>query len=256
MSDTYATPFRSPTTYRSAAQYPDSDGSLIAESDWHRRVLIDLLFMLETRYRDADDVYVAGHMFVYYEKGNPAAVFAPDVFVAFGVPKRLRRSFKLWEEPAAPTVVFEVSSKSTWMEDRGNKMALCERLGVEEYYICDPLAEYLEPPLQGHRLIDGRYEPIEPEPDGRLLREWLGLWLRREADHLELVEVGSGHRLLRPAEIEAARRTEEAARRVEEAARRAEEAARRAAEERSARLEAELDQLRRRLDGDDNQARD
>lgn len=240
MTTTPVAPATFSTTYRPAIDYPDTDGSLIAESDWHRRALIDLLFVLETRYRAIDDVYVAGHMFIYHEAGNPAAVFAPDVFVAFGVPKHLRRVYKLWEEPAPPTVVFEVSSKSTWLEDRGNKMALCEQLGVEEYYIYDPLAEYLDPPLQGYRLSAGRYEPVEPGSDGCLHSRRLGVRLLCDADQLTVFDADSGRRLPRPEELETAYRAEEVARRAEEVARRAEE-------EKNARLQAELELLRRQL---------
>src|SRR3990172_6430588 len=115
----------------SSIYYPDSDGSLIAESDWHRDELFDLIYRLKVRYAESPDTYVSGHMFVYYEEGEPSSVFAPDVMVVFGVPTTQRRVYKLWEEGHAPSVVFEVSSRSTWLEDRGNKRALCERLGGE-----------------------------------------------------------------------------------------------------------------------------
>src|SRR5512136_2989341 len=178
-----------------SVDYPESDGSLIAESDWHRDELFDLIFRLKTRYADSPDVYVSGHMFVYYEEGKPASVFAPDVMVVFGVPKTPRRVYKLWEEIKAPSVVFEVSSRKTWIEDRGSKRTLCARLGVAEYYLWDPRYEYLTPPLQGYRLVGGSYGALCPDADGCLVSATLGLRLCAEGNRLELYDRESGRRL-------------------------------------------------------------
>lgn len=208
--------------------YPESDGSLIAESDRHRDEMFDLIDMLRDRYREAPDVYVAGNLFIYYEQGNPSAVFAPDVFVVFGVPDGDRRVYKLWEEQRAPDVVFELSSRSTWLEDKGNKKALCAHLGVAEYFLSDPVYEYLKPPLQGFRLESGVYRPMTPDSSSALQSERLGLTLYLEQGHLQLVDTQSGERLLRPVEVRALRR---------------------AAEAEAARLRAELDRLRRDDEG-------
>lgn len=62
------------------------------------------------------------------------------MFVVFGVPKRQRRVYKLWEEGARPAFVLELSSRGTWVEDAGNKKALCARFGVQEYFLFDPEA--------------------------------------------------------------------------------------------------------------------
>src|SRR3712207_4357261 len=92
-------------------EYPESDGEPVAETDLHIDELLNLRDTLKDHYRDAPDVYVAGNLFIYYEEGNPAARFALDVFVVFGVPKRRRRTYRLWEEGRAPAVVFEFSSR-------------------------------------------------------------------------------------------------------------------------------------------------
>jgi hypothetical protein len=201
-------------------------------------------------------------MFFYYEEGNPAAMFAPDVCVVFGVPKQMRRVYKLWEEKVPPTVVFELSSRSTWLEDKGNKMALCASLGVEEYYLFDPELDYLKPPLQGYRLEEGVYRPMTLDAAGALQSERLGLTMHQDEGRLELVDTASGQPLLRPDTVqreaearisyaEMARREAEAraaaeakAREAEAAAHQAETAARRKAEAEAARLRAELERLR------------
>ena len=66
------------------------------------------------------------------------------------------------------------------------------RLGVEEYFLHDPRKDYLEPGLQGYRLANGRYQKIVPEPDGSLLSRTTGLQLRREGNHLRLIDPATG----------------------------------------------------------------
>jgi hypothetical protein len=114
-------------------------------------------------------------------------------------------------------------------------------LRVREYFLFDPRAEYLNPPLQGFRLAGADYVPIEPVA-GRLPSEVLGLHLERVGDHLRFFNPVTGAHLLNPIEAREAadRRAEEARRRAEEERRLAEEA-RRLAEEARRRAEEERD---------------
>ena len=67
-----------------------------------------------------------------------------------------------------------MTSPSTRDEDLKEKFALYrDVLKVREYFLFDPKAEYLEPPLQGYRLVDGEYVPI-PSVAGRLPSEVMG----------------------------------------------------------------------------------
>ena len=86
-------------------EYPESDGKPMAETDIHRQAMLDSIATLSEFLHDRPDVYVTGNLLLYYEEGNPAAAVAPDVFVVLGVGKQLRRTYKLWEEQHAPTVV-------------------------------------------------------------------------------------------------------------------------------------------------------
>jgi Uma2 family endonuclease len=183
--------------------YPESDGEPMAETEIHLDVTIDLIQGLRRRYRDVPDVYVVGNMFLYYVKGDPRAVVSPDVFLVRGVPKTPRRRvYKLWEEGEAPSLVIEVTSDSTSDEDTGKKKAIYERLGVEEYFLFDPLGDYLKPPLQGYRLVGGRYQRIPAEADGSLRSLTTGLILRPEADsRLRMVDVETGEPILSDSEI-------------------------------------------------------
>lgn len=188
-----AIPFTKPV------HYPESDGKPMAETDVHRREMFDLIGALDDRFRDDPDVYVAGNLFLYYVEGDPRKVVAPDVFVVKGVPKGNRRTYKLWEEGHVPCLVIELTSDSTRQEDLDSKKSCYARLGVEEYFIHDPLGDYLEPPLQGFRLEGGQYQRIAPAPDGSLEIHGLGLKLRKEGERSRLIDA-TGEPLPRPEE--------------------------------------------------------
>ena len=191
-------------------EYPESDGQPMGETDAHVRAIINIRVMLENHFASQPDVYVSGNMFLYYEPGEPTQSVVPDVFVARGVSKRLRRVYKVWEEGKGPDFVLEVTSRSTRGEDVGKKKGLYEYLGVREYALFDPLGEYLRPPLQGYRLIEGRYEPIALNDQGGFASEVLGLELRVRDDDLRLYDPEREEWLLTPQEEADARREAEA----------------------------------------------
>jgi Uma2 family endonuclease len=205
--------------------YPESDGQPM-DSDLHLDEMADLIRALRRRYRDVPDVYVTGNLFFYYVKGDPRSVVAPDVFLVCGVAKRKRRTYKLWEEGRIPSLVIELTSDSTKDEDLSKKKLCYESLGVEEYFLHDPFGDYLDPTLQGFRLVNGRYRPVEAEPDGSLRSLTTGLILQVEGTRLRLVDAVTGERLLWDDELDE---------KVE------------ATERRAAALEEELARLRRKL---------
>jgi Uma2 family endonuclease len=195
--------------------YPESDGEPMAETEIHLDVTIDLIQGLRRRYRDDANVYVVGDMFLYYVQGDPRSVVSPDVFLVRGVPKTPRRRiYKLWDEGMAPSLVIEVTSDSTRDEDVRKKKAIYEGLGIEEYFLFDPLGDYLKPRLQGYRLAEGRYQRLPADPDGSLRSLTTGLILRPEGPGLRLVDAETGKSIpwavelddrLRAAEAEIAR---------------------------------------------------
>ncbi|HYX23971.1 MAG TPA: Uma2 family endonuclease [Thermoanaerobaculia bacterium] len=217
-------------------EYPSSDGQPMAETPQHAQVMYDLIFGLREWYAPVSDVWVAGNLFLYYEKGNPRARVAPDLLVAKGVKKWDRPNYQVWED-GPPALVVEVTSKKTRRKDQDVKKPLYERLGIKECVLFDPLAEYLRPSLQGFRLLRGSYQPIPLEADGSLRSQTTGLWLKREGQRLRLVEVATGERLLWAEEKSAAHAEAEAKAAEEAAARQAAEA--RAAEASAARQAAE-----------------
>ena len=84
--------------------------------------------------------------------------------------------------------MIEVTSKTTRKEDQKKKPILYrDVLKVAEYFLFDPTEDYLKPPFQGFRLVDGQYVPIEPVL-GRLPSTVLGLHLERSGVDLRLFD--------------------------------------------------------------------
>jgi Uma2 family endonuclease len=171
--------------------YPESDGKPMAETDIHAQTMIDLRTALDNFFRNQPDIYVSGNLLIYYVEGDPKKRVAPDVFVVRGVEKRRRRIYKLWEEGVAPQVVIELTSRQTWREDLQEKWRLYEQLGVEEYFIFDPEYDYLDEPLVGYRLKDGKYKALAAR-DRRLRSKVLGLELVDTGETLRLFDPRSG----------------------------------------------------------------
>ena len=156
--------------------YPESDGKPMAETEYHRDIMIDFIQMLKHHFRNVSDAYVSGNLMMYYEEGNIRKSVSPGVFVVFGVSKKRWRTYRTWEEGHTPDFVLEVASKSTYRQDLTHKKELyASTLGVREYYIYDPYHE-VNPYFLGYRLMDGVYEDIT-FVDARLPSLVLGLEL-------------------------------------------------------------------------------
>jgi Uma2 family endonuclease len=194
--------------------YPDSDGKPMAETGIHVLAIYWLYGMLRQHFHAREDVYVAANMFLYYVEGQPKKRRSPDVMVCKGVRGRHeRRSFKTWIEGVAPSCIIEVTSKKTWREDLQQKRPVYKKLGVREYFLFDPLHDYLPRQLIGFRLIGNKYKSIKPRLDGSILSKELGLHLRPDGTKVSLHDSKTGERLLNPddwlqmnAEIEDERR--------------------------------------------------
>jgi Uma2 family endonuclease len=193
--------------------YPESDGEPMAESKLHFEEMVYVWQGLRERFEAEPDVFVGANMFLYYRKGDPTAVVAPDGFVVKGVPKlpgnRTRKKYLLWEEGEAPCFVLETTSMSTRRKDE-EKREIYARLGVAEYFQFDPEGEYLDPRLQGARLVNGRYQTVQSEPDGSLLSKATGVRFHVEGDRIRLTDAATGVPFLRRGEKTKALREVEA----------------------------------------------
>ncbi len=220
--------------------YPESDGQPMAETEIHRDLMIDFIQMLKHHFRNNNDVCVSGNMFIYYEEGNTRKSVAPDVFVAFGVGRKQRRTYLIWEEGRSPDFVLEVASPKTFRNDmRKKKKLYASELGVKEYFIYDPLGEIV-PSFVGYSLNNGVYDEI-PINNDRIISEVLGLELGENDGILRLFDPTTSEWLLTTTE-----RAENAEVRSENAEVRAENAEVRAenAEAKITQLLAELERLK------------
>ena len=233
-----------------AELYPDSDGQPMAVSDLHRRILTRTLEVLDTHFAERPEVYVSGDILMYYVEGDPRKSVAPDVLVTFGMGKKNRRTYLVWEEGKVPDFVMEFSSKGTYRNDLGSKMELYASLGIQDYFLYDAEGLYLSSPIMGFTLVDGVYTPISESPNRRLHSTALNLdFSVGEVVGLGIYDPIEGEWLQTPAESATARADREATR-AELQTIRADMAETRADEEAAARrrAEAELTELREEIE--------
>ncbi len=233
-----------PWPYYPKNDYPTRDGKPMAETDWHRILMVALIETLQRYYAHHPLVYVSGNLLVFYQPGNRRRHLSPDVFVVRGVSKAIRPNYLIWEEGKPPEVVIELTSSSTRREDLGRKFVLYrDTLRVKEYFLFDPRGDYLDPQIQGYRLRKGEYVPIRPAR-GRLPSRVLGLHLEPRGEDLRLWDPVAGALLATPKEeLHQAERDREQAERDREQA----EQAQLKAEEVAEALRRENEDLRRRL---------
>lgn len=185
-----------PDTTPSAAPvfYPIEDDEPLAESEHQLIPLFYAYAALTAWYATDTSTWVGSNMFLYYEEGRPSQVVTPDLFIVSGTQKTERRNiFQTWVEGRVPDFILELTSSSTYANDRDDKFELYQRLGVREYWLYDPTPEqFLHPFLQGNRLVDGQYQAIpvaELAQPGRLrgYSEFLGLELHCSPDWFRLL---------------------------------------------------------------------
>lgn len=158
--------------------------------------------------------------------------------VIFGIEPGGRDNYKTWKEGQIPSVVFEITSKSTQGKDQNEKKNLYAGLGVTEYWLFDPKGEWITGQLQGYRLHTF-------EEDGELINRYvpitddtcipLGLRLVIEDTLIGFYRRDTGEKLLIPSELAA--RLAQSEQRAEQAEQRAEQE-RRAKERLAERLRA------------------
>lgn len=146
-----------------------------------------------------------------------------------------------WKEKVRPDLIIEILypfSAAIRRVDEVDKVWIYERAGIPEYLILDlpRCANQRRFRLTGYRLDrQGRYCPIEPDTQGRILCEATGLWftVSAEGDRVLVFDQVTGERLLYSDEEEALRKAM---------------AALNAAEAENAQLRAELERLKRRFE--------
>ncbi len=193
-----------PTLVQEDIIYPESDGLPLADNSKQFRVITTIQGNLDILYEDDPQVLVVGDMFWYPVQGNSKLRRAPDVMVAFGVPKGDRAAYLQWQENnIAPQVVFEIRSPSNTNKAMAEKQIFYDRYGVHEYYLYDPDRGTLEGWLRrGPKLVeisqmrawvspqlDIRFDLIDDDlklyhPDGNPFLTFLELNEQRRAETL------------------------------------------------------------------------
>ncbi|WOB44644.1 Uma2 family endonuclease [Thermoleptolyngbya oregonensis NK1-22] len=152
------------------------------ESELHLRQILLLIQSLEWLWRGPDpsthrDFYAFGNLTIYYSlRERKSEDFrGPDFFVVLGADPKPRKSWVVWEEGGKyPNVIIELLSDSTAHVDRGLKKQLYQdTFRTPDYFWFDP--HTLE--FCGFHLVDGRYQPLEPDSRGWLWSEQLQLFL-------------------------------------------------------------------------------
>jgi Uma2 family endonuclease len=177
------------------------------ETEWHvleLHLLLDL-FLQAMAEQGRTDFYAGGNMFVYYSieqarevweeetrRRKKTAFRGPDVFWVGGVDFHKRKAWVSWEEDGRlPDVIVELLSPATAENDRTKKKEIYQNVfRTAEYFLYDPETEILE----GFRLVGTSYQPIPPDPKGRLWSEklgaslgfWQGAFRQREYTWLRL----------------------------------------------------------------------
>ncbi|MGF1538713.1 MAG: Uma2 family endonuclease [Elainellaceae cyanobacterium] len=147
------------------------------ESSLHLDQILLLLSCLNFFWKDRSNYFAAGNLTVYFSPNQRKSedFRGPDFFVVLGAEKRPRKSWVVWEEDGKyPNVIVELLSDSTAKTDRGLKKEIYQDIfRTLDYFWFDPSS--LE--FEGFHLVEGRYEPIEPDEQGRRWSHQLALFL-------------------------------------------------------------------------------
>ena len=219
--------------------------SPLPDPEMQERPRQDIMEAIRSWFGDRSDVFISGNTGVYYEEGNPDAVFIPDCYVVFGEnADRLwwPYAYRIWEFGKPPAFALEIGSKSTWQNDLGYKRDLYARVGIGEYWRYDPNnGELYGQPLAGEHLADGAYIAFEmhDDPSGAVwgYSPTLGLDLWAAGDRLRFRNPATGEFLGNVLE-------QQQGRLAAEADAQSERSWRQIAEAEVARLQAELRRLR------------
>jgi Uma2 family endonuclease len=125
--------------------YPDSDDKPISEHTLQFDWIVLVETGLQMLFHHDPNVFVAAALLWYAVEGDPTIRSDPDVLVAFGRPKGHRGSYKQWEEGGiAPQVVFEIVPPQFRIGPIIRKFQFYRKYGVEEFYLYNPDAGFLE----------------------------------------------------------------------------------------------------------------
>ncbi len=148
------------------------------ETYQHLQQIIILLKSLQWLWRDRDNYFCAGNLTIYYSPNQKKSEYfrGPDFFVVLDtINNETRKSWVVWQENGKyPNVIVEILSDSTAKIDKEEKKQIYQDIfRTPDYFWFDPVT--LE--WEGFTLISGKYQAIQPNEQGWLYSEQLGLYL-------------------------------------------------------------------------------
>ncbi len=177
-----------PTMYDLPSENPEEPG-LLDEFHDYQPDLLNATFRLQD-FTD-DNSFSAADLNLYYDPEHNWYK-RPDWFAVLGKPAgcdpdELRLSYVVWQERLSPFVVVELISPGTENEDFGRtsdregkpptKWTVYEQILQIPYYV---IYDRYEDVLNGFKLTDGQYQPIEIGSDRKIwlpeAKAGLGLW--------------------------------------------------------------------------------
>ncbi|MFB2976936.1 Uma2 family endonuclease [Microseira sp. BLCC-F43] len=145
------------------------------ETELHLEQIMLLLKCLKWLWRDRNDFYAAGNLTIYYSPNQRKSEFfrGPDFFVVLDTERKTRKSWVVWEEDGKyPNLILEIISPSTADTDKDFKKKLYQdTFRTHDYFWFDPYTQE----FAGFHLVDGKYQPLEPNDRGHLWSQQLGL---------------------------------------------------------------------------------
>ena len=165
----------------------------VSQSVAHLATLKYLMPILEWLF-DGQAVGVAEDV-MFYQPGIESSKVSPDIAIVDGLvidTSNPLKSYGVGIDGPPPRLVFEVASGYTWEKDvkLTEKLGKYARMGVKEYFACDPNPEYVweDEWLQRGRLLGWRLNPktdsyteLKKDRQGHFKSEQLDGWLKMEA---------------------------------------------------------------------------
>ena len=169
-----------------------------------------IMTALDIYFKRRNDTLTAGGGYLRHDPMDEGGRYAPDCVVAFGVdPKAIiaRNGYLISEVGKPPDFALDVACQDVGMIDRSIERETYERYQAREYWRLDASKRWQAAPLEGDRLVNGKYVPIEiiQDEDGGLCgySEALSLSLCWDGEFLRFYD-GTAGRFL-PNAVELAR---------------------------------------------------
>jgi Uma2 family endonuclease len=180
----------------------ETEEDLMGDSVPQTKLIVYLMNLLEFYYQK-EGWFIGANINIYPPIPNlKTHPIEPDVAVFKGaiLSKREKGRLRSWKmllaNRPAPSVVFKISSDTTWKRDLVEKPEQYRSIGVKEYFAYDPNEPpYWKERLKGWRYNDGAVVEMIKDVRGWLWSEELNSWLVPDSFYLRLYDREGNQRL-------------------------------------------------------------